>query len=266
MANISDRQTARLHDLQRLVVDLGRQDFDARYPDLQLAPVVGLVCAFEEEDNIGDVLRRVPAEACGLAVTPLVVVDGGDDQTAKVAMEAGAVTFVFPVNLGHGVALRVGYDLCVNLGATYVVTFDADGQNDPTELAQMLAPLVEDEADFVVASRRLGVDTTNDRYRQLGVVFFAGLLRLLTGARLTDTSNGFRALRCTLLADVKDRLEQDQYQTSELLITSLKRGWRVTERPTVWHERLSGQSKKGANLFYGFRYAAVMLSTWRRER
>jgi glycosyltransferase involved in cell wall biosynthesis len=266
MANVSDRQQTRLRALQRLVADLGRQDFEERYADLELTPVVALICAYEEEANIGDVLRRVPKMACGLEVTPFVIVDGGDDGTARVAKEAGAVTFVFPVNLGHGMALRVGYDLCVNLGARYVVTLDADGQNDPGEMPQLLQPLLDDEADFVVASRRLGVDQTADRYRQLGVVFFAALMNLLTGARLTDTSNGFRALRVAMLADVKDRLEQDQYQTAELLITSLKRGWRVTERPAVWYERASGVSKKGANFLYGFRYAAVVLGTWRRER
>jgi glycosyltransferase involved in cell wall biosynthesis len=264
--NVSDRQTRRLKELQRLVIDLGRQEFDAAYPDLKLTPVAGLICAYEEEDNIGDVLDKVPGTACGLDVTPVVVVDGGDDATARIAREKGAVVFEFPVNLGHGVALRVGYDLCVRTGAQYVVTFDADGQNDPTELPTMLQPLVDDEADFVVASRRLGVDETADRYRQLGVVFFAALMNRLTGAHLTDTSNGFRALRATLLADVVGRLEQDQYQTAELLITSLKRGWRVTERPTVWHERASGTSKKGANFLYGFRYLSVILNTWRRER
>ena len=59
----------------------------------------------------------MPAKACGLEVTALVVVDGGEDDTAQVARDAGAVTFVFPVNLGHGVALRVGYELCVAGGA-----------------------------------------------------------------------------------------------------------------------------------------------------
>ena len=66
-------------------------------------------------------------------------------------MEGGAVTFVFPVNLGHGVALRVGYDLCVALGARSAVTFDADGQNDPTGAAAASAARGH-EADFVVAS------------------------------------------------------------------------------------------------------------------
>ncbi len=52
----------------------------------------------------------------------------------------------------------------------------------------------------------------------------------------------------------------------ELLITALKRGWRVVERPTVWHERSSGQSKKGSNLLFGLRYGRVIAATWWRER
>ena len=89
------------------------------------------------------------------------------------------------------------------------------------------------------------MDETADRYRKAGVVFFAWLMNRLTGARLTDTSNGYRALRATMLSDVVGRLEQDQYQTAELLITCLTRGWRVTERPTVWHERASGSLQEG---------------------
>lgn len=259
-------QRTRLRALQRLAVRLGGEEFQRRHPDWKATPVVALVCAYEEQDNIGEVLGRMPATACGLEVTPVVVVDGGEDDTAGVAEEAGAVTFVLPVNLGHGVALRVGYDLCVRGGAQYVVTLDADGQNDPQEMAGLLQPLVDDEADFVVASRRLGVDRSQDRYRQLGVVVFAGVLNRLSGAHLTDTSNGYRALRGALVADVLGHLEQDQYQTAELLITALARGWRVSERPATWHERRSGQSKKGGNLLYGVRYGTVILRTWRRER
>jgi glycosyltransferase involved in cell wall biosynthesis len=178
---------------------------------------------------------------------------------------------VLPVNLGHGVALRVGYDLALAGGAQYVVTLDADGQNDPVEIPGLLQPVVDGTADFVVGSRRLGVDQTSDWYRQAGVLFFAWLVNRLAGTtdrntRLTDTSNGFRALRTSMLADVIGQLHQDQYQTAELLITCLTRGWRVTERPMVWHERASGTSKKGANLAYGLRYAAVVTGTWWRQR
>ena len=256
----------RLASLRRHVIAAAMTDFDDRYPDLRFTAAVGLICAYEEEGNIGDVLAKMPSEACGLPVTTLVVVDGGDDRTAQIARELGAVTFEFPSNLGHGVALQVGYRLCVERGATYAVTLDADGQNDPAEIPVMLQPLVEDEADFVLASRRLGVDTTSDRFRKLGVIFFSTVMNLLTGSKLTDTSNGYRALRVTMLADVVDRLTQEQYQTAELLITCIKRGWRVTERPTVWLPRQSGTTKKGANWLFGFRYARVVLATWWRER
>jgi glycosyltransferase involved in cell wall biosynthesis len=266
MARAPDREQRRVEKLERFVVDEALRDFAARYPAAKLTPVVALICAYEEADNIGDVLKSVPAEAWGLPVAPLVVVDGGEDATAKISIDSGAMTCVLPTNVGHGVALQVGYRLCIDGGARYVVTLDADGQNDPSELPVMLEPLVDDTADFVVASRRLGVDETSDHVRRFGVVVFAWVMNRLTGSHLTDTSNGYRALKAELLADVVDRLEQRQYQTAELLITAISRGWRVTERPTVWHPRASGSSKKGSNLFFGFRYTGVVVRTWLRER
>ena len=253
-------------DRARRVIQESRADFDAAYPGVTFEPVVGLVCAYEEEANIGAVLAAMPEEACGLPVTTLVIVDGGSDATDKVARESGAVTFVLRENLGHGYALRVGYALCIELGARYAVTLDADGQNDPAEIPVMLQPLVDDEADFVVASRVLGRDTTTDRTRKAGVRVFSWLLSAIGRTKLTDTSNGYRALRVSMLDDIAYRLVQPQYQTAELLIIAMRRGWRVTERPTVWLPRASGTTKKGKNWLFGFRYGRVVAETWWRMR
>jgi glycosyltransferase involved in cell wall biosynthesis len=250
----------------RRVIEASRQEFDTRYADLKLSPVVALICAYEEEDNIGPVLAAVPPEACGLAVTTLVIIDGGDDRTDEVSKESGAVTFVLDENLGHGYALRVGYALSIELGAQYVVTLDADGQNDPSEIPVMLQPLVDDESDFVVASRVLGRDTTTDRFRKAGVRVFSSLMSAMGHTKLTDTSNGYRALRVSMLDDIAYRLIQPQYQTAELLIIAMQRGWRVTERPTVWLPRASGTTKKGKNWLFGFRYGRVVLDTWWKYR
>lgn len=250
----------------RRVIESARRDFDARYPDLAFTPAVGLICAYEEEANLGAVLAAMPTEACGVDVTTLVVVDGGSDATDTVALDSGAVTFVLGENLGHGYALRVGYALCIELGARYVVTLDADGQNDPSEIPVMLQPLVDDEADFVVASRVLGRDTTTDRTRKSGVRVFSWLLSAIGRTKLTDTSNGYRALRVSMLDDIAYRLVQTQYQTAELLIVAMKRGWRVTERPTVWLPRASGTTKKGKNWLFGFRYTRVVAETWWKMR
>jgi glycosyltransferase involved in cell wall biosynthesis len=254
--------------MKRLGSDLARQDFEVRYPGVEFAPVLVLIAAYLEVDNIGAVLKAVPAEVNGLKTSTLVVIDGGDDGTEEVCAQAQAFWAKFPVNLGHGVALRLGYELAISKGAEYVVTLDADGQNDPGEIPVLLEPVVDDELDFVVASRRLGVDHTGDRagdqLRKTGVLVFATVINRLTRQNLTDTSNGFRALRIDVLKDVL--LEQDQYQTAELIISAASRGWRIGERPTIWHPRSSGESKKGSNLLYGPRYASVIVRTWLRER
>jgi glycosyltransferase involved in cell wall biosynthesis len=259
-----ERFERRYNAMKQLAMDLARDDFNERYPDVEFAPVLVLVAAYYEADNIGAVLAAVPSEVEGLAVSTLVVIDGGDDGTDGVCTENGAYWAKFQVNLGHGVALRLGYELAIANGAQYVVTLDADGQNDPGEIGQLLAPVIADEYDFVIASRRLGVDHTNDQLRKTGVLVFAAVINRLTRQNLTDTSNGYRALRIDVLKDVF--LEQDQYQTAELIISAASRGWRIGERPTVWHPRTSGESKKGSNLLYGPRYASVIARTWLRER
>ena len=250
----------------RRVIEESRREFDSRYRDLKLTPVVALLCAYEEEDNIGSVLAAEPDQACGLAVTTLVIVDGGSDRTADIAKDSGAITFVSVENLGHGYAQRVGYALSIEFGAQYVVTIDADGQNDPAEMPVMLQPLVDDEADFVVASRVLGSDTTSDNVRKAGVRVFSWVLSTIGHTKLTDTSNGYRAMRVSMLDDIAYRLRQTQYHTAEFLIFAMKRGWRVTERPTVWYPRSSGETKKGKNWLYGFRYGKVILESWWRAR
>ncbi len=252
--------------LMGYVRDQARADFEARYPGVRFGPVVAVIAAYEEEHNIGDVLKAMPTLIGELEVTTLVVVDGGTDGTARVALEAGVLTCVLPVNLGHGQALRLGYQLAAAHGAQYVVTLDADGQNDPGEMADLIRPVVDGEADFVIASRRLGVDQTTDRFRRAGVTLYASVLNRIAAQRLTDSSNGYRAFRIEVLNDIVPLLVEDQYQTAEVVITAASRGWRITERPTVWHPRASGTSKKGGNLFFGLQYGRVIGSTWYRVR
>ena len=258
-------RTLRRHDdLRRLVLELGRADFRRRQGDVAFGPVAVVIASYLEVDNIGDVLKAVPAEVEGRQVSTLVVVDGGDDGTEDIVAERGALCAVLPVNMGQGVALRLGYELAAAGGAQYVVTIDADGQNDPGEVPVLLDPVMRGEADFVIGSRRLGADETSDRLRKAGVVFFARVINLLTRQHLTDTSNGFRALRMEVLRDVT--LEQDQYQTAELVISAATRGWRLAERAVVWHLRASGESKKGHNVFFALQYARVIVQTWWRDR
>jgi glycosyltransferase involved in cell wall biosynthesis len=238
--------------------------FAERYPGLEFAPVVVVIAALDEEGGIGPVLEGIAPEACGLKVEALVIDDGSRDRTSEVSLEHGAYVARLERNCGHGIALRLGYELARKYGARYIVTLDGDGQWDPAYVPLVLEPLVDGEADLVLGSRVLGRSEDDDRFRYLGVHFFAGLVRLLTRVRVTDTSTGLRAMRVEVTATV--RQEQVQYQTSELLIGAICQGYRVAERPIVHHKRTAGESKKGRNLLYGFRYARVVVGTWWRER
>jgi glycosyltransferase involved in cell wall biosynthesis len=250
--------------LVRYLHDQARDDFESRYPGVRFGSVVAVMAAYDEEQNIADVLKSMPDFVDDLEVSTLVVVDGGTDGTAQVARDAGVFTCVLPVNLGHGAALKLGYELAAAHGARYVVTLDADGQNDPSELGDLVRPVIEGTADVVIASRRLGVDQTTDRFRRAGVTLYAWLLNAIMGQHLTDSSNGYRAFRIEVLEDIVPLLVEDQYQTAEVVITASSRGWRITERPTVWHPRASGRSKKGGNLFFGLQYGRVIGTTWLR--
>ena len=258
------RSKRRSQALVSYVLDQARTDFQTRYPNVRFGPVVGLLAAYQEEDNIGDVLKSMPTLLGDLEVTTLVVVDGGSDNTAQVSLDAGVFTCVLPVNLGQGAALRLGYELASAHGARYVVTLDADGQNDPGEMGDLLQPILDDSSDFVIASRRLGTDQTTDLFRRAGVRFYASTLNAIAGQHLTDSSNGYRAFRIDVLDDIVSHLIQDQYQTSEVVITASSRGWRISQVPTMWHPRASGTSKKGGNLVFGFNYARAILTTWTR--
>jgi glycosyltransferase involved in cell wall biosynthesis len=247
------------------VTTAARHAFITAHPDLKLQPLVIVIAAYNEADNIGTVLDEVPLQIADVRVSLLVIDDGSTDATTEVAERHGALVCTLKANRGHGVALRLGYRIAREAGAQYIATLDADGQWDPADLPAMVQLLESDSADFVLGSRQLGqTENTEALLRNTGVKVFARVISFLTRTRLTDTSSGLRLMRAGLTGTVTQT--QPQYQTSELLIGALLQGYRVAEVPTIMRRRLSGQSRKGHNLAYGMRYASVIASTYLRER
>ncbi|OQO92688.1 glycosyl transferase [Saccharomonospora piscinae] len=238
-------------------------DFRQRYGTSPLTPLVVVIAAYNEAKGIGTVLREMPTHCGELPVSTLVVVDGSTDDTARIAHEAGAYVCVASRNRGQGAALRLGYHLAAECGARYIVTTDADGQYDNSEMPLLVAPLLDGTADFVTGSRRLGSYQHDSTIRWVGVRVFAWLATVLTFRKITDTSFGFRAMRADLATSVT--LREPQYQSSELLLGVLAQGARVREVPMTMRLRNNGASKKGRSVAYGANYARVMTGTWLRE-
>ena len=207
-------------------------------------------------------LDRIPAEVCGQPTAVLVVDDGSRDATEAVASERGAIVARHVVNRGGGAALRTGYRLLSDSGAQIVVTLDADGQHLPEEMDRLVAPILSGEVAVAHGSRVLGEAEPNHPAREAGIVFFNRLVSLITRTRVTDCSNGYRAVRADVLPTLV--LRQEQFHTSEFMIEAIKRGIPAKEIPVTVVSRLSGHSKKPAVVRYGMGFTNAIVRTWLR--
>ena len=261
--NMSYTDAATL-SIRHLVEALAVQSFDwdqvERLPSGQRIVVV--MPAFNEAENIGAVIHSMPDEIDGYPVVPVVIDDGSDDATSEVARAAGALVARHPIRRGGGLALRVGYEIGLRLNAVVVVSMDSDGQHVADEMPLLVKPILEDEVDMVNGSRVLGEFERESLVRHLGVHFFSRLVTVLTGSRITDVSNGYRATRTDVLR--KLNLDQDQFWASELLIEGMRHRLRIREVPITIRARAGGESKKPKTLRYAWHFTKAIVKTWLR--
>ena len=125
----------------------------------------------------------------------LVIDDGSTDRTVEVA-EAHGVDHVvsLPENRGLAHGFMTGLDACLRRGADVIVNTDADNQYDATCIPELVAPIVEDEADFVVGERPIEAveefSWLKKRLQRLG----SRVVRAFSGTEIRDAASGFRAM------------------------------------------------------------------------
>lgn len=249
--------------LQALLEGLAWEEFRAaELPKLFRDKVAVVIPAYNEADSVASVIAEVPSEVCGVPTATLVVDDGSRDETSDAAARAGAVVARHVINRGGGAALRTGYRLMSESGAKVVVTLDADGQHVPAEMERLVAPILAGEVDMAHGSRVLGEAEPNARARELGIVFFNKVVSFITRTKVSDCSNGYRAVRTTALPQLV--LRQEQFHTSEFMIEAIKRGIPAKEVPVTVQKRLHGHSKKPAVIRYGLGFSNAIVRAWLR--
>lgn len=149
----------------------------------------------------------------------VVVDDGSTDDTADTAAH-DAVVLRHSINRGMGAALSTGTVWAVANGADCVVHFDADGQHRADEVGRVTAPIIANEADIALGSRYLKASQTPWTKKYLLHRPALLLQTILTGMRLTDVHNGFRAMNRT--AAKKIRIRQDRMAHASEVINEIK--------------------------------------------
>jgi glycosyltransferase involved in cell wall biosynthesis len=210
--------------------------------------------------NEGRALGRVLAGLAGLPYRILVIDDGSTDATAEIAVRGGAEVIRHPINLGQGAALQTGIDYALIRGATHLVTFDADGQHRPEDIAVLLAALRAHDAEFALGSRFRGAALDLPPLRRLMLRAATSFTRLTTGLDVTDAHNGLRAM--TRHGATRIRLRQNRMaHASEILHQIAASGLAYVEAPvTIRYSRYSLAKGQRASEF-----VAVLLDLFARR-
>ena len=194
--------------------------------------VVAIAPAYNEGENIETILRSFPA---GVVDQIVIVNDASSDDTGIRARHAGAHVIDHPRRMGCGPAIRTGLDYALKNNFDIAVIIAGNGKDDPRQIDRILGCLQREGADLVQGSRYWdgGYWTNMPLHRQWGTRLYSFLFSCLCGKRITDGTNGFRALRTSLLKDSRINLWQDWLNNYEvesyLLFKSIRLGYRVRE-------------------------------------
>jgi glycosyltransferase involved in cell wall biosynthesis len=185
-------------------------------------PRIGIVVpALNEAATIAAVVERIRHYG-----QPIVVDDGSTDATAELARAAGADVVSHAVNQGYDGALNTGFARAAELGCTYIITIDADGQHNPAQLDQMIALL--DQGNELV----LGV---RDRFARIGETIFARCANWLWG--VADPMCGMKGYSAALYTQA-GRFDRYKLIGSELAVRSIVGGCRTARMPIIVRDRL----------------------------
>jgi dolichol-phosphate mannosyltransferase len=210
---------------------------------LLIAPV------WNEELKIGTVVERVPRDVVDEV---LVVDDGSNDASAQVASALGARVLTLDHTVGVGVAIRTGYRFAIDNAYDIAVVIAGNNKDAPDEIPRLLDPIVEGRADLVQGSRFLTPGAgfgPMPAYRRIATRLHPMLFSLVARRRITDSTNGFRAIRTPILKDPRINLDQDWLARYELepylYLKAIRLGYRVLEVPVtkIYPPKALGQTK-----------------------
>lgn len=201
---------------------------------------LAIIPAYNEEGNIEKTVRDIEQNAPGFDY--VIINDCSTDRTLSICHKNGYNVVNLPVNLGIGGGVQTGYLYAWRNGYDVAVQFDGDGQHTASFLNIMAEHLTKNDLDMVIGSRYITKDGfQSSGMRRLGIRYFTGLIRLLTGRRITDPTSGMRMVNRSVIELFAKDYPKD-YPEPESVTTVLRRKKKVEEIPVVMNAREAGVS------------------------
>jgi len=222
-----------------------------------------VVPAFNEERTVGDIIDRLKETLKGIDLKNEIIVvdDCSRDTTAEVSRDRGVKVYSFKQHMGKGYALRTGF---AKAKGEIIVTIDSDGSNRPEELPLLLEPVLRNQADLVIGSRFSGsTGTSGKKFNAAGVRLFNKIVKILTGAVVTDSQSGYRVMRNRVLKGLN--LRSGTYEIeSEMLVKIAHHRFRICEVPVSFEQRTYGVSTLDP-IFDGLKILMSIFTSYLRD-
>ncbi len=203
-----------------------------------LTDVCAVIAAKQEGPSISDIVTRTRAYAGEV----IVVAGRSTDGTPELAAACGAKV-IADAGKGKGEAIRCAIP---HIRTPITVFIDADGSHDPEDIPLLVEPISADRADHVSGSRLKGGSSElhggfDEFFRLTGSSFITACINWRFKCRLSESQNGFRAIRTAVLRQL-DLVEDSTTIEQEMIIKTLRRGFRMAEVPSHEHPRRHGVS------------------------
>lgn len=199
-----------------------------------------IIPAYNEEGNIIKTVTDIQKHAPSFDY--VVVNDCSKDNTLKICLEQGYPVLNLPCNMGIGGGVQTGYLYAARNGYDLAVQFDGDGQHNAAYLEEMAEKLESEKLDMLIGSRYIqkqGFQSSGAR--RMGIKYFTGLIKLVTGATITDPTSGMRMVNAETIALFVEDYPKD-YPEPESVVTLLKKKKKVKELPVTMNAREEGVS------------------------
>lgn len=223
---------------------------------MQKLKIILIIPAYNEQDNILKTYESIKKYNAKnkIKYDVIVINDGSTDNTENILNENEIPHIKLIHNLGIGGAVQTGYKYAYDNDYDVAVQFDGDGQHDINFANDIIKPILDKKADFVIGSRF--IDKTSSKFkstvaRQIGIRLISRAIKIATHKKVFDTTSGFRACNKEIIALFASSYPLEYPEpitTTELL----KKGYSLKEIPVSMNEREGGTSsiKAWKNIYY----------------
>ena len=224
--------------------------------------VVITIPTFNEEKTVGRVIKLIK-EVMGktsYSYQILVVDDGSEDDTVKVARQAGAIVYSHPKNYGLAETFKTEIAKSLGLKADVIVHIDADMQYQPKEIPKLLDE-IKKGYDLVLGSRFKGKIEEMPWIKRFGNKAFSKVVSKITNLQISDAQTGFRAFTRKVAENVP--VTSNHTYTQEQIIRAVKQKFKIKEVPIYFAKR-NGKSRLISNPFgYAIRAFINLIRVYR---